>query len=292
MEETGCEQGEAELALELAGEDLEKAIHTIESLLRHIFALKAKFYLPEKNFYGLLMAVINTKTKSILRLSTVISYNPALYENSPEMDWYTLEKLIFSYRLDGGSIPDFTQDIENRIQQSLAPLKELLAKADKEAFGSFVTGFFAPEKVVAVIETEELNLAQFRRLPDGQETPSVKANAVGSDPGAVVLQVGLIEDKNGRPAGRLTEQDVVLTTITDSRDIAHYLAHLIGHKKDDKSTPLPAVIKKVTAHKGESEILVFYAPGISGITRVENDFKVKVGEENNQPWWKKIINWN
>ena len=72
MEETGCEVGEAELALELAENDLEKAIKTIGSLLRHIYAVKGKMIFREKNLYGLLLAVINTKTQGILRMSAVV----------------------------------------------------------------------------------------------------------------------------------------------------------------------------------------------------------------------------
>jgi len=47
--ETGCDRGEAELALEMCGYEVEKAVRQIPRLLRDICALKGKFVLPAAN---------------------------------------------------------------------------------------------------------------------------------------------------------------------------------------------------------------------------------------------------
>lgn len=291
MEETGCEQGEAELALELAGQDLQKAIRTIESILRHIFALKGKFCFPDENMYGLLLAVINTKTQTILRLRTVVSYNPAIYENSPDTDWYALEKMIFSFRLDEGSIPDFTQDVEQRLHKFLFARKEIIFKPDIAVIGSLLEEFFAPKKIESQLGIEELNLAQFRRLPGGGATSDNKTNNVDPESGAVWLEVDLLEDVNGRHVHQLSEGEIILSKIVDTRDIAHYLAHLIGSRRGEEMIPLPAAIRKIGFNENESEIQVYYAPGIMGVARVNKDFRVKVVEAKTSAWWKKIIPW-
>ena len=291
MEETGCEQGEAELALELADNDLEKAIKTIGSLLRHIYALKGKLSFPDKSLYGLLLIVINSKTQEILRLHTVVTYNPALYENSPEMDWYALEKLIFSYRLDEGSLPDFTQELEQKLRPYLLSKKETLVKCDPAEISALLLGFFLPDKVNVSLFAEELNLAQFRRLPSNDVTPNEKAEVSDTEPGTVWLEVEIIEDKNGKEADKLVEGDMVLSQITDTRDIAHYLAHLIGGRREDGMVPLPAVVKKISVFDNESEVQVHYAPSIIGVAKVKNDVKISLLESKAQPWWKKIIPW-
>lgn len=291
MEETGCEQGEAELALELSGNDLEKAIKTIGTILRHITALKGKFFFPAKNLYGLFVIVVNTKTQEILRLSTVVSYNPGLYENAPEMDWYAFEKLVFSYRLDSGSLPDFTQDVEQKLQSYLIAQKHILVKCDQKEVSELLSAFFYPDAVTIALCVEELNLTQFRRLPGGEEAAAAPVVHHDSEPGTVWLEVTMIEDKNGREAGKLTEGDVILTQITDGRDIAHYLAHLIGGKKEGSMVPLPAVVRKVVVNAGEAEVQVHYAPGIVGDAHVDPAMIVKLLETRTQPWWKKIIPW-
>jgi hypothetical protein len=292
MEETGCDQGEAELALELAENDLEKAIKTIESILRHIYALKGKFCFPARNLYGLLLIVVNTKTQQMMRLSTVVSYNPALYENSLEMDWYALEKLIFSYRLDNGSLPDFTQNIEQRLQFYLLAQKDILVKCDQDGLTALLNDFFAPDAVNIMLAVEELNLAQFRQLPGSGNAPASKVEATGAEPGTMLLDVSLVEDKSGKEIHKLEEGDVVLSEITDMRDIAHYLAHLIGGRREGGMVPLPATVKRTGVKDGKVEVQVQFAPGIVGIAQADDQLRVKLLETRaSQPWWKKIIPW-
>jgi hypothetical protein len=292
MEETGCDQGEAELALELSNHDLHIAIKTIGSLLRHITAVKGKFYLPKKNLYGLILLVLNTKTSQTLRLRTVVSYNPAIYENSPTMDWYAFEKQIFSYRLDEGSLPDYTQNIEQKLETFFNEKKEVLVKGDTESISGLIVDFIAPEEIVLELNVEELNLDQFRKLPDGGLDNNEKVVLYDKEVGTVCLQIDLIEDVLGREVDKIKEGETVLSVITDPRDIAHYLAHLIGNIQDGKMLPLPAVVRKVSANGGESEVHVGYAPGIIGIAKVKNDMKVRILEEKAQSWWKKIISWS
>jgi len=292
MEETGCEQGEAELALELADNDLEKAIKTIGSLLRHIAAVKGKFYFQQKNLYGLVLVVINTKTCEILRLRIVVSYNPALFENSPAMDWYTFEKLIFSFRLDRGSLPDYTQEVEHKLRPYLLAQSEVLVRCDPHGIEALFRDFFSPDTAEMALTIEQLNLTQFRQLPDDGALSSAKVTLKDNDPGTVRLQIHLVEDKSGREVTRLQEGDVVLSRITDTRDIAHYLAHLIGGVREGDMVPLPAVIRKVSVNAEGTEIQVYYAPGIVGLAQTASDSKVRIVEMKAQPWWKKIIPWS
>lgn len=291
MEETGCEQGEAELALELAGNDLEKAIRTIESILRHIYAFKGRFSFAQKNLYGLLLVVINTKTGEVLRLHSVVSYNPSVFENSLSMDWYAFEKAIFSYRLDEGSLPDFTQENDQKLRAYLSAQKELLVSGNIKGINGMLAAFFETDSAAANIEFEELNLAQFRQLPGAGTESLARQAGVRQESGFVHLQVDFLEDENGTDALKLTEGEVVLSRITDSRDIAHYLAHLIGGKREGEMIPLPSSVRKVVSGEDGCEIQVYLAPGVVGVSKLNGEHRIKVIEMRSDPWWKKIIPW-
>ncbi|MFC1501194.1 hypothetical protein ACFL58_01945 [Elusimicrobiota bacterium] len=292
MEETDCEQGEAELALELADNDLQKAIRTIGSLLKQIFAIKGKIYFASKNLYGLFLIILNVKTKSIIRLHSVVSYNPSLYENPTDTEWYALEKLIFYYRLDEGSLPDFTQDLEHRFRKYINEHREIYKHCSAQTIDTMFRNFFSEEKIVLDIRLEELNLEEFRQLPDNTKSPSSKITVNEKDPTLVWLEVGIIEDENGKDVNHLAEGDIVLSQILDTRDIAHYLAHLIGGRLESKMIPLPAAVRKVSANDDDFEIQVFYASGIVGRAKVKKGVSVKTLESKNQPWWKKMLPWN
>jgi hypothetical protein len=290
MEETGCEQGEAELALILSDNDLEKAITKIGILLKFITAFKIKLILPEKNIYGLIHIAVNIKTAEILRFSMVASHNPSVYENSASMDWFSFEKAIFSYRLDTGAMEDYTQNVEEKLKQYIARELKLLPRIFKEEMSKIILSFFDPVVVQTEIISEELNLTQFKKLPDYNNKQN-ETSFTGYDLGFVRLDVEILEDLNGKPAGKLSEGDVVLSMITDERDIAHYLAHLIGGRKDGIMIPLPAMVKKITAKNDDFEIHLHYAPSITGVAKIGSKTLLKVLETKNQPWWRKIMPW-
>ncbi len=119
MEETGCDQNQAEIAMALAGYDVEKAIRAIGALLRHIVALKGKFHFPGKNLYGLLIVIADTKRERIARARAVASYNPALFETPLVLEWFEFEKSLYAARLGEGTLQQPSQDLERMLTDAL-----------------------------------------------------------------------------------------------------------------------------------------------------------------------------
>jgi hypothetical protein len=148
-----------------------------------------------------------------------------------------------------------------------------------------------PDSVTVSIEVEELNLTQFSKLPDEPTIPSAKTSVPRKESGNIWLKISFEGDENGKEAERLSEGDVVLSRIVDKRDIAHYLTHLIGTLEEGEASLLPAIIKEVSVNNEQSEVQVYYAPGIVGLARIDSKARVKVLEEKTTPWWKKIFPW-
>ncbi|MDR3281439.1 MAG: hypothetical protein LBS78_00185, partial [Endomicrobium sp.] len=102
----------------------------------------------------------------------------------------------------------------------------------------------------------------------------------------------IVEDPNGKPAKAIKVGDTVLSTIIDERDLAHYLAHLIGGKKNGNMIPIPVKVKKIFPKNDTFEIHLHYTPSIIGIAKTKNEVKLKVLETKNKKlWWRKIIPW-
>lgn len=290
MEETGCDQNEAELALSLSNNNLEKAITTIGFLLKYITAFKVKLLMPQENIYGLMHIAVNIKTAEILRFSEVFSHNPAVYEISSDMDWFSFEKAIFSSRLDSGAMESYTQSIEENFKLYTQQAVKQIPSISSEEIITIIQSFFYPIEIHVEVVSEELNLTQFKKLPDFEINQN-EANFTRYDLGFVKLNVEILEDLNGKPAATLAESDTVLSLITDERDIAHYLAHLIGGRKEGNMIPLPAMVKKIVSKNEETEVHLYYAPSITGLAKIKKTSKLKVLESKNQPWWKKIMPW-
>jgi hypothetical protein len=292
IEETGCEQAEAKLALSLSDNNLEKAITTIGFLLKFITVFKTKLAFPKENIYGLIHIVVNMKTSEILRFSMIFSHNPTIYEISTNMDWFSFEKAIFSARLDAGAMEQYTQKIEGNLKLYAQQAIKKITDISSDKVSTVIKTFFYPVNVNVEIVNEELNLTQFKKLPDYNS----KQNSIfftGYDLGFVKLDVKLLEDRNGRSVKKIAEGDTVLSMIVDGRDIAHYLVHLIGGMENGNMIPIPATIKKISYKNDDFEIHLHYAPSIVGLAKIKSDIKLKVLEakKKNQLWWKKILPW-
>ena len=218
IEETGCKQSEAELALSISDNNIEKAIATIGFLLKFITVFKIKLIFPKENIYGLIHIAVNMKTHDILRFSMIFSHNPATYEISANIDWFSFEKAIFSARLNAGAMENYTQKIEENLKSyTQRAIKEIIV-VSKEEISKIITTFFYSVAVEMEIVNEELNLTQFKKFPDY----SIKQNETfftEYDLGFVKLDVKILEDFNGRSAQKIEEGDTVLSLITDGRDI-------------------------------------------------------------------------
>ncbi|MDR3256842.1 MAG: hypothetical protein LBT18_04290 [Endomicrobium sp.] len=290
MEETECQQEEAELALSLSDNNLEKAITTIGFFLKFITVFKIKLIFPKENIYGLIQITINMKTYDILRFSLVFSHNPSIYEISANTDWFSFEKAIFSVRLDAGTIESYTQKVEENLKLYIQQAVNKIAIVSNNEITTIIKTFFHPVIVETETVREELNLIQFKKLPD-DNTKQNTTSFTDYNLGFIKLDVEIFEDSDGKTAKKIKEGDIVLSVITDERDIAHYLAHLIGGKKNDNMIPLPAIVKKISSKNDDFEIYLQYTPSIIGFAKVKNNIKLKVLETHNKPWWNKIIPW-
>ncbi|MDR2252063.1 MAG: hypothetical protein LBD98_04510 [Endomicrobium sp.] len=290
MEETGCKRSEAELALSLSNNNLEKAIAAIGFILKFITTFKIKIIFPKENIYGLMHIVINMKTSEIVRFSITFSYNPAIYEIAISMDWFSYEKAIFSARLNSGAMEIYTKETEKNLKVYIQKVLKEATIISPEEISSVVKDFFYPTEVSIKIENEELNLTQFKKLPDY----NLKQNSISSldyDLGFIELDVKILKDNNGKPVKKIVEGDTVLSTIIDERDLTHYIAHLIGGIEDGNMYPVPATVKKVDYKNDDFEIYLNYTPSIIGLAKVKSDTKIKVLEPKHQLWWKKILPW-
>jgi hypothetical protein len=289
--ETGCEQSEAELALSLSGGNIEKAITKLGVLLKYITAFKIKLILPLENIYGLMQIAVNMKTAEILRSSAVLSHNPSIYEISSQQDWFSFEKAIFSARLDSGAMEIYTQSVEENFLKYIKIAVKELPQISSAQINETIKNFFLPKLAEIKTISEELSVSQFKKLP-GFDSLKRDKTFTGYDLGFVHLDAEILEDKNGKPADKISEGDAVLSLITDQRDIAHYIANLIGAKKGANMIPFASSVKKVlTAEDGMCEIHLIFAPSITGIVKIKNDKLLKVLESKNRPWWRKIMPW-
>ncbi|MBI5200897.1 MAG: hypothetical protein HY925_04865 [Elusimicrobia bacterium] len=298
MQETGCEQGEAELALELCGYEVEKAVAAIPRLFQNIAVLKAKFHDPGETLYGLLLVILNLKDQTLLRARFVVSYNPKVYATSLEQGWFDFEKFLYACRLWDGSLQSVSQELEQLAptfftSQDAAPFYSESPETPQDkgidALRAFLGRRFDRGQLKLVAQRDVLDMGQFQQL--GSETGRQRRSRTRRAPsgGSLILRIALEPQADGLAAGELRAGDLVTVTITDNRDIAQYLARLFG-PGDGASSLLVPVEAVETGPKGEVGVRVRFSLGVCGDVNLPPDIRLKVVRRSApRPWWKKLF---
>ncbi|OGR96603.1 MAG: hypothetical protein A2V88_01735 [Elusimicrobia bacterium RBG_16_66_12] len=256
MEETGCDRGEAELALEMCGYEVEEAVRQIPRLLRDICALKGKFLLAAKNQHGLVLAILNLKTRKVLRARAVMSFDPAVCSVSLEEDWFAFEKHLYGCRLRDGSLPTESLEVEQHLTahfRAASPetfdfLRGASSEAAAEELSPPLRALFRDPGLSLRVRKDILDLGQFQSLrkapaPTARRDKPAPRAALAED--LLVLKIALEEDPDGVPASELHAGDMVQARIVDGRDIAKYLARLFGGLTASGPVPIEAPVEAI-----------------------------------------------
>jgi len=305
MEETGCDRGEAELALEMCGYEVEAAVRQIPRLLNDICALKGKFVRPTVNQHGLFLVVLNLKSRKVLRARAVMSYDPAVCAVGLDEDWFVFEKHLYGCRLWDGSLPAESLEVEQRMAAHFraaepAVFDRLRAAGGDEVVAELVAplrSHFRDHSLSLRAKKDILDLGQFQSL---RKVPAPAAKRGRPESGAsleedlLVLKITLEEDPEGVPAAELRAGDLVFARIVDGRDIAQYLARLFGGLTASGPVPIEAPVEAIESSPAGTLARVRFAVGVAGDGVVTGDKRLKASRgaasgRADGSWWKRFF---
>jgi hypothetical protein len=87
----------------------------------------------------------------------------------------------------------------------------------------------------------------------------------------------VLDSEKGISLKELRKGDQILVKIRDSRDIARYLATLLGGKKGSQDLPLSTSIEEIRVEEGQRYVLITrFSPGVLGKTILSGDLKVRL----------------
>jgi len=292
IEETGCQKKEAELALQLSNYNVESAIYTIRSMLKDIAVIKGKFIVQEQNLYGVFIIIVNKRNENIIRIRSVVSYDPHIYETNINSDWYDVEKIIYFYRLQKGVIQTVVYETDKYfntvINKNIKKLLDVIEEKNIDRIGEILfENFLFGGDCSYKINTQELNLIEYQHGKMTINQPQDEKLISELPSNKVFLQTKLIEDKKGKRVSKLSKGNIVFAQITDTRDIAKYLLKLLGTKEDlYLSLPVDNIIK---TDKNEIEIHLFLGSNIVGVSKMHPNVHIKMVKEDRQNWLKKLL---
>ncbi len=90
-------------------------------------------------------------------------------------------------------------------------------------------------------------------------------------------------------AHKLKKGDLVLAKIVDQRDIAQYLAHLLGGKKEENIVPLAIAVDKTEVDEKKIKVYAVFSPRVVGISILSLEDKVKIVKKEKTGLFRKIL---
>ncbi len=305
MEETGCDRGEAELALEMCGYEVEEAVRQIPRLLNDICAVKGKFVRPAENQHGLFLVVLNLKSRKVLRARAVMSYDPAVCAVDLDEEWFAFEKHLYGCRLWDGSLPAESLEVEQRLAAHFRAVEPVLfdrlraANSEEVAaeLAAPLRSYLRDQSLSLRVKKDILDLGQFQSL---RKVPAPAAKRGRPELGAppeedlLVLKTTLEEIFEGVPAAELRAGDMVFARIIDGRDIAQYLARLFGGLTSSGPVPIEAPVEAVETSPAGTLVRVRFAVGVAGDAVVTGDKLLKAARGGahgrvDGSWWKRFF---
>lgn len=291
METTGCNQYEADLAFKSAKGNFAEALDFLNRVSPGLGIIKGKFIVAKKFIYGAFQVIFDIKQRNVITTSAIVSENPGIYELNLESQWEDVGRAIYSFRLEDGALPDYS----NMLQEKVADVVEKATPPDElaaigERLDKILGDIFASDEIIKNIEYSEETYKTQTSLAD----KDMNAAGQNSPSGKIVLSVEPLKDENGVAAVSLKESDVIWVKITDSREVAEYLAERLGGRSEGKILPLACQITSVKKAGPKVELAFKFTETIKGITEIDAGEKIKVVSRQDSGkiagWWKKLFN--
>ncbi len=289
METAGCNHYEAELAYKSAKGNFAEALDFLNKVSPGLGVVKGRLILPDKFIYGAFLIIFDIKQANILTTSAVISENPKIYELDFSLSWEDIDKAIYSYKLEESVLPNFSNIMQEKIPRIIERVFFFESEQScEDKMKEFLNEVFDTENIVVSIDySEEPYKTQISIDP-----PSAHERCEAS--GKIMLEVEPLVDDDGVPAPALSENDVVWLKITDRREIAGYLAEMLGGKSDEGILPLACQISK--ARRRDKKVLFEFKfnDSVAGFATVDKKERIKVASRSDagkiSRLWRMIFN--
>jgi hypothetical protein len=306
VERTGCDDHLGKVLLKFTGGDLNGAIRILEAVPKDIFAVKMKFITQITGYLGAFFFCYDEKEKRIKRLIGIVGDDKEIGKIDIGGRWLDFEEVLYSYaiskRVDGMKI----EQIKKRIQgdEFIARLSGILAygktvrKEDvnnlfvDELYNVFTDTNIAVKLNVEMTDAFELNKSR-DVVPDDREEGELNPEEVDEEimrerresqreKSLIVLRLDpVLSPVSGLEIRELEYGDEIQVRISDEREIADYLAELLGGKVDSIRVPIYSKIIDKKEMEGDFVgVYTQFGPGIMGTFMLPSDAKVVTKREH------------
>lgn len=305
IQKTGCDRALAVMLLRFTGGDLGGALRILEAVPRDVFAVKMKFITQATGFLGAFFFCFDQKAGEIKRLIGVVSEDREIGKIDVGEHWMDYENRLYGYatskKIEGSKI----EQVKRRLQggaflSRTAGLLRVGRPVNREALNNLfldeLHNVFADTNIAVKFDIEMTDAFEMNKGRDveEEETEQLKPEEVDREidrreerahnETLLLLKVDpVLSPVSGLEVRDLEFGDEIQVRITDDRDIADYLAELIGAKVDAVRVPVYSkVVDSKELEGGYMGVFTQFGPGIMGTFRVPEDARVVCRREQGE----------
>ena len=283
-------------ALDKTDGDVGRAVEFIKSSERNISIIKGRFSAPSAEYKGGFLVIIDAASKEIERIIvTVFRLNDEKFSADINEPWTAFQETLYSLKLSESEMFETAQKLHTFLERDILRNNlDLVIDAGRSGnrshlnllFGGWIKDIIYDESLSAETEVESIIHDDYRRReaerskrtqppPETEADTPRKAKKVTA---ALTAEL-IIDPTGGRPIGDLKAGDLVLTRITDGRDVARYIAQLIGGRRGDEIVPVAARIESINVgSSGRYTVTAKLGEGLVARMIGESKMKVRMAE--------------
>jgi len=295
MEETGVEESQARDVLTSRG-NIQSAIRSLKGVVKQFGVVKCKFHSITGYHYGLAILVIDIRKGTVVRLSSVIGDDPAIYETDISQSWLNLQRETYLRRLKIGVNYEETIRFEQALDTALAGADIMLWHNADDEVGQWI------EKMIESCIRDSVHLdkpvikMQYTTLTIGRYLEILGERASTDSPlqeqerrknaSFPALKIQVAEPgqmgrfgyfkSSSRRLSRVRPGDAVLVSITDERELGRYVANLLGGGSEQSRPVLPSRVESIRPDESGIRLKVRLAPGVIGESTLPADARVLI----------------
>lgn len=299
---TGCDFQLASLLLKFTGGDINGAKRIVEAVPKDIYAVKAKFVTQITGYFGAFFFCYDERENRVRRFISVVTGDKEIGKLDIKRDWRSFEEEIYRFARERGVDGLKIEQIKKRLTDSefISKVRNILKYGESaersvthnlfvdELYNVFADTNIAVKFDIEMTDAFELNKGQMLKEDNGEkkgeagETESVIKGDKGKEKKTlIVLDVEpVLSPVRGVPAKKLEYGDEIQVKIVDEKEIADYLAELLGGKIDNLRIPIfTRVVEIKELESGNLRILTQFGPGIVGTCKVPSYVKVNTNKD-------------
>jgi len=306
VQETGCDRTLAGMLLKFTGGDIDGAKRILKAVPKDIFVFKIKFVTQITSYYGAMLICYDSKEKRIRRPAVVVTDEKDIGKIDIKNPWRDFENQLYEYakirKVDAIKIENIKRRLAEKefiekLEKIISPSRAINREALNALFLDELYTIFADTNIALKVDIEQIDVFELNRGIESIEEliePEERSEAEKikekqpfkrREYSLVVLKIEpVLSPVSGRPIKELEFGDEIQVRITDERDIADYLAELLGGKVDSMRVPIHTKIIEVKPLEGGNVgVLTQFGPGILGMFKIQEDAKVltKASETEN-----------